>query len=129
MVATSVIMYLMAQGLYGSTWDIQWHAAVGRDSFFTPPHLLMYSSTTLAGLVALALILWDTWRFRRGDPGVTAANTTQLLGFHAPLGMYVAGFGMFAMGAAAPFDNYWHELYGIDVTLWAPAIVMGLLGW
>ena len=28
-VATSVIMYLMAQGLYGSTWDIQWHAAVG----------------------------------------------------------------------------------------------------
>ena len=71
MVATSVVMYLMAQGLYGSTWDIQWHAAVGRDSFFTPPHLLMYTSTTLAGLVALGLILWDTWRFRRGDPGVT----------------------------------------------------------
>ncbi len=128
MVATSVIMYLMAQGLYGSTWDIQWHAAVGRDSFFTPPHLLMYSSTTLAGLVALALILWDAWRFRRGAPGVTAANTTRFLGFHAPLGMYVAGFGMFAMVSAAPFDNYWHELYGIDVTLWAPAHVMGMLG-
>jgi hypothetical protein len=35
---------------------------------------------------------------------------------------------MFAMVAAAPFDNYWHELYGIDVTLWAPAHVMGMLG-
>jgi hypothetical protein len=126
--ATSVVMYLMAQGLYGSTWDIQWHAAVGRDSFFTPPHLLMYSSTSLAGVIALALILWDTWRFRRGDPGVTVANTTRFLGFHAPLGAYVAGFGMVAMVSAAPFDNYWHELYGIDVTLWAPAHVMGMLG-
>jgi hypothetical protein len=128
LVVTSVIMYLMAQGLYGSTWDIQWHGAVGRDSFWTPPHLFMYSSTTLAGLLALGLILWDTWRFRKGDPGVTAANTTRLLGFRGPLGMYVAGFGMFAMVASAPFDNYWHELYGIDVTLWAPAHVMGMLG-
>jgi hypothetical protein len=30
--------------------------------------------------------------------------------------------------AAAPLDNYWHSLYGIDVTLWAPFHLMGMAG-
>src|SRR5690349_5278786 len=76
MVVSSVILYLLAQGLYASTWDTQWHGSVGRDSFFTPPHIFMYSSTTIAGILALVFIFWDTWRFRKGDPAVTAANTT-----------------------------------------------------
>src|SRR5260370_20118043 len=29
---------------------------------------------------------------------------------------------------AAPFDKYWHELYGIDVTLWTPFHLMGVFG-
>ncbi len=29
---------------------------------------------------------------------------------------------------AAPLDNYWHELYGIDVTLWSPFHIMGITG-
>jgi hypothetical protein len=128
MVVSSVILYLLAQGLYASTWDIQWHGAVGRDSFFTPPHIFMYSSTTIAGLLALVFIFWDTWRFRKGDPAVTAANTTAFLGLRAPLGIYIVGFGVLTQVLAAPFDNYWHELYGIDVTLWSPAHVMGMIG-
>src|SRR5690242_18208301 len=94
MVVSSAILYLLAQGLYGSTWDIQWHGAVGRDSFFTPPHIFMYSSTTIAGLLALGFIVWETWRFRKGDPAVTPANTTAFLGCRAPLGIYIVGFGV-----------------------------------
>jgi hypothetical protein len=29
---------------------------------------------------------------------------------------------------AAPLDNYWHELYGIDIALWAPFHMMGVTG-
>ena len=29
---------------------------------------------------------------------------------------------------AAPLDDYWHRLYGLDVTLWAPFHIMGLTG-
>src|SRR3989442_5800674 len=29
---------------------------------------------------------------------------------------------------AAPLDNYWHVLYGVDVTFWAPFHLMGHLG-
>jgi hypothetical protein len=48
--------------------------------------------------------------------------------FHAPLGFFLAGFGALTMALAAPFDNYWHQLYGVDVTLWSPFHMMGLIG-
>ena len=124
----SLILYLLAQGLYGVTWDIQWHGSIGRDSFWTPPHIFIYSSTGIAGLICLAAVLWETRRFRKGDPAVTRDNTTGFLLFRAPLAFYVIGVGMAIMVLAAPFDNYWHELYGIDASLWSPFHVMGMIG-
>ncbi len=38
------------------------------------------------------------------------------------------GFGALTDLVAAPLDNYWHTLYGIDVTLWSPFHIMGTLG-
>jgi hypothetical protein len=38
------------------------------------------------------------------------------------------GFGALTDLIAAPFDNYWHQLYGIDVTLWSPFHLMGVFG-
>src|SRR5205085_11512727 len=32
----------------GTSWDINWHATVGRDSFWIPPHLVLYGGTLLA---------------------------------------------------------------------------------
>src|SRR5258708_4428715 len=40
----------------------------------------------------------------------------------------MVGFGAFTDLLAAPFDNYWHELYGIDITLWSPFHLMGSVG-
>lgn len=112
----------------GFAWDVRWHVLVGRDRFLTPPHILLYSGTALTGLVCTALVLWDTRAYRLGR-GVDDDNSIRVLGlFHAPLGAVVAGCGALVTALAAPFDNYWHELYGIDVTLWAPFHVMGLIG-
>lgn len=124
--ALGVLQFLTTLGLI---WDERWHLLVGRDGFFTPAHLVIYSGVALVGLIALAVVLIETIRYYRRDPAVNDRSTTRVLGlFHAPLGMTVIGFGMFTLLLAAPLDNYWHELYGIDVALWAPFHVMGLLG-
>ena len=56
---------------------------------------------------------------------------TSRAGFKRPLaiardriGLVLAGLGALLAAAAFPLDDYWHSLYGIDVTLWAPFHVM-----
>jgi hypothetical protein len=105
----------------GLAWDIAWHTYIGRDSFLTPPHAVLYGGVAATGVVVLAGVLVETWR--RG-PGTTSF----LRVFRAPLGLFVTGFGVLTLVVSAPLDNYWHQLYGTDVTLWAPFHVMGLVG-
>ena len=127
--AAWALWYFFFQAVLGLGWDIRWHSTFGRDSFWSPPHLLMYSGIALAGFLCIGVVLLDTWRYRRGAPGVSDATTWPVLGiFRAPLGFVVAGCGLAVLLFAAPFDNWWHELYGLDVTLWAPFHVMGLIG-
>jgi hypothetical protein len=122
-------LFFLVQGELGAVWDREWHAFVGRDQFWTPPHTLIYSCIAGAGLVALTVVLLDTARYRRGVAGVDDSSTVPVFGlFHAPLGFVVAGFGGLLVLIAAPLDNYWHELYGIDVALWAPFHVMDIIG-
>jgi hypothetical protein len=127
--AAWVLWYLNFQAILGLGWDIRWHATFGRDSFWSPPHLLMYSGIALAGFLCIGVVLVDTWRYRRGVPGVREATTWPIFGFfRAPLGFAVMGCGLAVLLFAAPFDDWWHQLYGLDVTLWAPFHVMGLIG-
>ena len=127
-VAAATLLYLQFQGMLGLAWDIEWHRSVGRDAFLTPPHILLYTSVAISGMVCLGMVLLETMRYRRGV-GVHDGNSVRVLSlFHAPLGFVVIGFGNLTTALAAPLDNYWHHLYGIDVTLWAPFHMMGLLG-
>jgi hypothetical protein len=127
--AAWVMLVFLLQGQLGAIWDREWHFFVGRDWFWTPPHTLIYSCVSGAGLVALAMVLTDTVRYRRGAPGVDDNSTVPVFGiFHAPLGFVIAGFGALVTLAAAPLDNYWHNLYGIDIALWAPFHMMGVTG-
>jgi len=124
-----LLLFFLLQGELGVVWDREWHAYVGRDQFWTPPHELMYSAIAGAGLVSLAVVLWETVRYYRRTPGVNDNSTVAIFRFfHAPLGFSVIGFGALCALCAAPLDNYWHELYGIDVALWAPFHMMGAIG-
>ena len=38
-------------------------------------------------------------------------------GFRGPLGCFIATWGAFAMLTSAPFDNWWHNAYGLDVKI------------
>jgi hypothetical protein len=121
-VLAAVLIFIL-----GGAWDIQWHTDVGRDRTFTTPHLFLLGGVALSGTAALIAILVESVWARR-SPGVAASSTPFLGYFRGPLGAYLAGFGALASTVAFPLDDYWHRLYGIDVTLWAPFHVMILTG-
>lgn len=126
--AAVLLVWLLFVAGVGLAWDIRWHTVVGRDDFWSPPHLLLYSGVAGAGLVCLAAGLATSWWAWRYGPAA-ATRSVRLVGmFHAPLGVAIAGAGVAVVLLAAPFDNLWHELYGIDVALWAPFHLMGLIG-
>src|SRR5215470_12607291 len=102
------LLLLLLSGELGAVWDREWHAFVGRDQFWTPPHTLIYSSVAGAGLLALVLILLETLRYYKKASGVDNNSTVAIFRFfHAPLGFSVLGFGALLPLIAAPLDNYW----------------------
>ncbi len=108
----------------GGAWDVSWHRSIGRDSFWTPAHMLIYACGVLAGIVGMWLVLnASTGR----DPGLRRASV-QVLGLHAPLGVFLAGWGGLAMITSAPFDNWWHNAYGLDVKIVSPPHALLILG-
>ena len=98
-------------GAWGLTWDIQWHLTIGRDTFWIPPHLMIYSSV-VGGLVLGSGVLVLEWRGR-----VAPAR-----------GFRLATLGLVLVVLAAPIDDLWHRLFGIDVTLWSPPHLLALFG-
>ncbi len=52
----------------------------------------------------------------------------KVLGFRAPLGAFVAAWGGIAMLTSAPFDNWWHDAYGLDVKIVSPPHTLLILG-
>jgi hypothetical protein len=107
---------------WGVQWDIQWHVLIGRDTFWIAPHLMTYAGVTLAGLVSFGLLGWDT--LRGGPP----AGGIRIAGLVSTRGVHLAAWGMALTGLAAPIDDLWHRLFGLDVTLWSPPHLLGIAG-
>ncbi|MCX6597347.1 MAG: hypothetical protein NTV70_13375 [Acidobacteria bacterium] len=108
----------------GGVWDISWHLSIGRDSFWTPAHMLIYLCGILGGLGSAALILGTTF----GSMTHLRASSVAMWGFRGPLGAFVAAWGAVAMLVSAPFDDWWHSAYGLDVKVLSPPHVVLILG-
>src|ERR1700733_7247735 len=108
-------------GLY---WDISWHVGIGRDTFWTPAHLAIRFGAVLTGLSCAFLILHTTFA---GDTP-SQEKSVKIWGLHGPLGAFIAAWGGFCMLTSAPFDNWWHNSYGLDVTILSPPHVVLLVG-
>ena len=108
----------------GLLWDISWHSTVGRDTFWTLPHLLEQFGAVLAGVSCGWLVLWTTFR---GAPE-QRAESVRFWGFLGPLGAWVTIWGTFVMITSAPFDNWWHNAYGLDVQIVSPPHMVLALG-
>jgi hypothetical protein len=108
----------------GGAWDVSWHRSIGRDTFWTPAHLAIYACGVLAGIICSWLIVKVT--FLR-DPELSAASVN-VFGLRAPLGIFLAGWGCVAVLTSAPFDNWWHNAYGLDVKIISPPHALLILG-
>jgi hypothetical protein len=96
---------------WGLAWDIQWHMTIGRDSFWIAPHLMIYASVVAGLALGWGVLAYEWWR---GIP------TTR--------GFRLAALGLVLVVLAAPIDDLWHRLFGLDVTLWSPPHLLALLG-
>src|SRR5712691_8956873 len=110
---------------WGVQWDIRWHLTIGRDSFWIAPHVMTYAGVTLAAVVAFAVLARETILAAGGDrpPG-----SVRFAGLVSTPGLHLAWWGMAVVILAAPVDDLWHRLFGIDVTLWSPPHLLGFLG-
>jgi hypothetical protein len=114
----------VVSAMIGGYWDISWHMSIGRDSFWTPAHIAIYMNGVLVGIACGYLILSTT--FGRGFAARSAA--VKIWGFQGPLGAFIASWGCFAMLTSAPFDNWWHNAYGLDVKILSPPHVLLFVG-
>ena len=89
--ASVISSSLMVTGAY---WDFWWHLHFGRDNFWLPPHILMYSMLACL-IVAIAFEL--------------VRSRDVLSGMNLPVFAGVIGFII-----AAIWDDQWHRIHGPD---------------
>ena len=111
----------------GLFWDISWHLSIGRDTFWTPAHLAIHFGAIVAGASSAYLILATTF----GENAARRASSVKMWGFYGPLGAFISLWGGLTMINSAPFDNWWHNSFGLDVQIISPphiALILGIFG-
>jgi hypothetical protein len=89
------------------SWDTWWHRAIGRDTIWEPPHLLLYTFAVYCILASLY-----GWYATQNSKWKMVALVLLMI----PIG--------------APFDQLWHTYFGIEnltrpvAMLWAPPHLM-----
>lgn len=119
------VLFAASSVVLGVLWDISWHSTIGRDTFWSPPHMAIY----LGGIVAGVACGWRVLHLSfAASAEARAATVTFWKYFHGPLGAWMCIWGAFAMLTSAPFDNWWHAAYGLDVKILSPPHAVLALG-
>ena len=113
---------------WGVQWDIEWHVVVGRDTFWIPPHVMTYAGVGLAVLVSFGVLAVETLAAARGGAARGPVERRRVLGLVGTRGFHLAAWGIALTVLAAPIDDLWHRLFGLDVTLWSPPHLLGIVG-
>ncbi|WP_373512874.1 hypothetical protein [Persicitalea sp.] len=112
----------------GLIWDICWHLSIGRDGLFSPPHLVIYLGAVVSGLFSGYEILRNTF----AGSALEKSKRVKIWGFfYSSLGALFCVWGAIAMLTSAPFDDWWHNTYGLDVTILSPphtVLALGIIG-
>ena len=114
--AIYAVLFASMSVVLGVIWDISWHRTIGRDTFWTPAHLGIYLGGIVSGLTGGWLALQTTFAGSDAD----RAAAVRFWGFRAPFGAWVSIWGAIAMLTSAPFDDWWHNAYGLDVKIVSP---------
>jgi hypothetical protein len=120
----AAVVFAATSVIVGLVWDISWHMTIGRDTFWTPAHLAIYTGGAVAGLASGFEVLRRSFFVKeRAHDDVTVWRI-----FHGPLGGWLCIWGAVAMLTSAPFDDWWHDAYGLDVKIISPPHALLALG-
>jgi hypothetical protein len=119
-VAAWLYVSFATMALTGLMWDGAWHASWGRDTFFIPPHDLMYASITFLFMLS-SFILVSSQQFHAQSGSASG---------EAPAGVWLIFVGCMVLFSAAPYDDWYHRTYGVDngTGLWSPPHFLGIIG-
>jgi hypothetical protein len=124
---SSIIYFLISVGvalqISGSNWDIVWHGIGNVETFFTPPHSVIYSGVVLViGSVIVGIIHTTKVSQQKNIP--SKKNIFGLLTVALPLSIKLAVIGCILQLTAGPFDFWWHNQFGFDGLLSPPHSVL-----
>lgn len=121
----TVIVLASLSIMVGLIWDISWHLSIGRDGLLSAPHLAIYLGGLTAGIFSGYRVLKITFAGTLAEK----AKSVRFWGiFYGSLGNLFCIWGAIAMLTSAPFDDWWHNTYGLDVTILSPPHTVLLLG-
>ena len=86
--------------------------------------MMIYLCGVLAGIACGYLILSTTFQSHSPLRDVSVS----MWGFRGPLGAFICAWGGVAMITSAPFDNWWHDAYGLDVKILSPPHMLLVAG-
>ena len=87
--------------IWGGSWDITSHAVGAPESFFTPPHAVLYSGVGISLIAAIASL------------GIIGRDK-EIRRESFSLGLKLILIGSIIQIIAGPSDYLWHELFGTD---------------
>lgn len=112
----------------GLIWDICWHLSIGRDGLFSPPHVIIYVGAIVSGLFSGYQVLYTTFK----GSALQKSQSVKVWGFfYSSLGALFCIWGALMMLTSAPFDDWWHGTYGLDVQILSPphtVLALGIIG-
>src|SRR5678815_2699612 len=111
------VLAASASIVIGLIWDISWPRTIGRDTFWSPPHVIEQLGAIVAGVSCGDEVLRTTFA---GSPEDRSKAVRFWKFFQGPLGAWICIWGTIMMVTSAPFDNWWHNAYGLDVKIISP---------
>jgi len=114
----------VALQISGSNWDIVWHGIKNVESFFTPPHSVIYSGVALTigsvifGTIQTAVI------YKRQQKQIRSIGSILFSLLSLSSALKLALLGSILQLTAGPFDFWWHTEFGFDGLLSPPHSVL-----
>lgn len=129
-----VISIGVALQISGSNWDIIWHGLELVETFFTPPHSVIYSGVALSVGLSFGIIRSIMPRTERSmekskDGSLSIGSlpiSSSLLSQCGilPFSLKLVTIGSIMQLSAGPFDFWWHLQFGFDGLLSPPHAIL-----
>jgi hypothetical protein len=115
------VYFLVSMGVAlqvgAANWDIIWHGVVNVESFFTPPHSVLYSGVGLSLIATIAGIIFS---IRHHTPIMRPFSAYHKI----PNPLKLIALGCLVEVFSGQFDNWWHTNFGFDGLLSPPHLML-----